>query len=76
MGLLAYVLHSDDSVRRGVQYLVSSQAPENGAGSSWPETVHTGRGFPNHFYIGYDYYRHYFPMMVIGRYLQAVRWQQ
>jgi squalene-hopene/tetraprenyl-beta-curcumene cyclase len=75
MGLLAYIPHTDDSVHRGVQYLVSSQAPEKGIGSSWPETVYTGTGFPNHFYLGYDYYRHYFPMMALGRYLQTARCQ-
>lgn len=76
MGLLAYLPHTDESVRRGVQYLVASQAPEEKIGSSWPETVYTGTGFPNHFYIGYDYYRHYFPMMALGRYLQAARCQK
>lgn len=75
MGLLAYTPHTDDSVCRGIQYLVSSQEPGNDIESSWPETVYTGTGFPNHFYLGYDYYRHYFPLMALGRYLQAARSQ-
>ncbi|KAJ5824794.1 hypothetical protein N7447_007134 [Penicillium robsamsonii] len=72
MGLLSHLPVTDDAVERGIWYLVSSQRPEKG-GSSWPQAVHTGTGFPNHFYLGYDYYRHYFPMMALGRYLQGTR---
>jgi squalene-hopene/tetraprenyl-beta-curcumene cyclase len=71
MGFLAHLPTDDVSVERGVQYLVSSQKSERGLGSSWSESVYTGTGFPNHFYLGYDYYRHYFPMMALGRYLQG-----
>ena len=39
-------------------------------GASWSETHYTGTGFPNHFYLGYDLYRHYFPVMALGRYLR------
>ncbi|KAJ5305800.1 hypothetical protein N7508_004815 [Penicillium antarcticum] len=73
MGLLAHLPIDDISIEHGVQYLVVSQKPEKGVGSSWPEAVYTGTGFPNHFYLGYDYYRHYFPMMALGRYLQGAR---
>lgn len=73
MGLLAHLPYTDPSIGRGIRYLVSSQKPEKGIGSSWPESVYTGTGFPNHFYLGYDYYRHYFPMMALGRFLQEVR---
>ncbi|OGE48654.1 hypothetical protein PENARI_c027G01045 [Penicillium arizonense] len=73
MGLLAHLPIDDVSIERGIQYLVSSQKPEKGIGSSWPEALYTGTGFPNHFYLGYDYYRHYFPMMALGRYLQGAR---
>ncbi|CRL31117.1 Squalene cyclase [Penicillium camemberti] len=73
MGLLSHLPVTDDSIGRGIRYLVSSQRPEKGIGSSWPQAVYTGTGFPNHFYLGYDYYRHYFPMMALGRYLQGTR---
>ncbi|KAJ5171037.1 uncharacterized protein N7500_003820 [Penicillium coprophilum] len=72
MGLLSHLPITDDAIERGIRYLVSSQRPEKG-GSSWPQAVYTGTGFPNHFYLGYDYYRHYFPMMALGRYLQGTR---
>jgi squalene-hopene/tetraprenyl-beta-curcumene cyclase len=71
MGLLAHLSVTDDAIERGIQFLVSSQRLERGVGSSWPEAFHTGTGFPNHFYLGYDYYRHYFPMMALGRFLQG-----
>ncbi|CAI7574303.1 unnamed protein product [Penicillium viridicatum] len=73
MGLLSHLPVTDDIIERGIRYLVSSQRPEKGIGSSWPQAVYTGTGFPNHFYLGYDYYRHYFPMMALGRYLQGTR---
>ncbi|KAJ5502736.1 hypothetical protein N7463_005610 [Penicillium fimorum] len=72
MGLLSHLPVTDDAIERGIRYLVSSQRPEKG-GASWPQAVYTGTGFPNHFYLGYDYYRHYFPMMALGRYLQGTR---
>ncbi|KAK8074103.1 terpenoid cyclases/protein prenyltransferase alpha-alpha toroid [Apiospora phragmitis] len=41
--------------------------------ATWSETQYTGTGFPNFFYIGYSLYRHYFPIMALGRYLSACR---
>ncbi|CAG7932651.1 unnamed protein product [Penicillium olsonii] len=72
MGLLAHLSPTDPAIERGIRYLVANLQPEE-IGSSWPESVFTGTGFPNHFYLGYDYYRHYFPMMALGRCLQHVR---
>ena len=40
---------------------------------TWPGEAYTGTGFPNHFYLGYTLYSHYFPMMALGRFLQAKR---
>lgn len=73
MGLLAHLPHTDIVIERGIRWLVSSQRPVETLGSTWPEPVYTGTGFPNHFYLGYDYYRHYFPMMALGRYLRGVQ---
>ncbi|KAJ5787833.1 hypothetical protein N7457_002823 [Penicillium paradoxum] len=72
MGLLAHLPVTDDAIACGIRYLVSSQRPAKEIGSSWP-SAWTGTGFPNHFYLDYDYYRHYFPMMALGRYLQGTR---
>ena len=62
------------AIRSGVKYLLETQSdrrPE-GEGASWPEERYTGVGFPNFFYLGYTLYRHYFPMMALGRYLDAM----
>ncbi len=86
MGLLAFRPASDPAIERGVAWLVEHQlearpvgAKEGGVpvpeprGSTWNETHPTGTGFPNHFFLRYHLYRHYFPMMALGRYLQAAR---
>ncbi|OOG00840.1 hypothetical protein ASPCADRAFT_511717 [Aspergillus carbonarius ITEM 5010] len=73
MGLLAHLPVTDAAIERGIRWLISSQRPEKSIGVSWPEAAYTGTGFPNHFYLGYDYYRHYFPMMALGRYLQGAQ---
>jgi squalene-hopene/tetraprenyl-beta-curcumene cyclase len=84
MGLLSYLPAHDESVLGGVRWLLEHQvdaAPvqafEGGApvplarGRTWDEPAATGTGFPNHFYLRYHLYRHYFPMMALGRYLRA-----
>lgn len=71
MALLAVVQPSDSAVKKGVRYLLETQISMNGHGKSWPERLYTGTGFPNHFYIGYTLYRHYFPLMALGRFMAA-----
>jgi squalene-hopene/tetraprenyl-beta-curcumene cyclase len=51
---------------RGIRYLIDTQS----ADGSWPETLATGTGFPNVFYMRYTMYRHYFPLWVLGLYAQ------
>ncbi|CAI7649725.1 unnamed protein product [Penicillium glandicola] len=41
MGLLSHLSETDDAIERGIRYLVSSQRPEKGIGSSWPQSVMT-----------------------------------
>ena len=43
----------------------------SGAALTWSTDKYTGTGFPNHFYLGYTLYSHYFAMMAIGEYLRA-----
>lgn len=69
MALLAHVPRNDEAIQRGIRWLLLTQESEEGKGWSWPERIYTGTGFPNHFYLGYTMYRHYFPMMALGRYL-------
>ena len=73
MGLLAHLPHTDPAIVRAVAYMVCTQTDRNGKGASWSESVYTGTGFPNHFYIGYSLYAHYFPMMALGRYMEKFR---
>ena len=73
MGLLTHISPKDDVVRTEIAHLVCSQTDNAGKGASWPESLYTGTGFPGYFYIGYTLYRHYFPMMALGRYVEAVR---
>jgi squalene-hopene/tetraprenyl-beta-curcumene cyclase len=42
-------------------------------GGTWTEEHFTGTGFPKHFYLRYHLYAHYFPMMALGRFIQAHR---
>lgn len=52
------------AVRRGIDYLLAHQDADGG----WTEPEWTGTGFPKHFYLRYDYYRLYFPLLALGRF--------
>ncbi|HIK13930.1 MAG TPA: squalene--hopene cyclase [Leptolyngbyaceae cyanobacterium M33_DOE_097] len=56
------------AIRRGVDYLLSHQNPDG----SWDELEFTGTGFPQHFYLNYNYYRLHFPLTALGRALQVL----
>ena len=56
-------------VARGVQYLIDHQGSEG----TWDEPEFTGTGFPTDFMINYHLYRHYFPLMALGRYAHAIQ---
>jgi squalene-hopene/tetraprenyl-beta-curcumene cyclase len=82
MGLLAYLPPEDPAIEKGIRWLISTERvlkrKKNGAGTvpvagTWEETHFTGTGFPNHFYLRYHLYRHYFPLMALGRYLERLR---
>ena len=68
MGLLASETQISDNVRRGIAWLLERQ---NEAGA-WDEAEFTGAGFPNHFYLRYHLYAHYFPLMALGRFQSSV----
>ncbi len=55
---------AENSINQGINYLLSTQT-ENG---TWEETEFTGTGFPQHFYLNYHLYRHYFPLIALGRF--------
>lgn len=71
MALLAYVSPSDAQIRAGVKWLMNHQVKNGKFEGSWDEQEFTGTGFPNHFYLRYHLYRHYFPLMALGRFCQS-----
>lgn len=74
MGLLAHVPPQDPAIAAGVAWLTRTQAPADVSpkAATWDEPQTTGTGFPQHVYVRYDFYRHYFPMMALGRYQRAL----
>ena len=63
----------EPAIQRGVSWLVSGQTDlDDLGGASWPERHYTGVGFPGKMYLGYGFYRHYFPMLALGKYIRAL----
>jgi squalene-hopene/tetraprenyl-beta-curcumene cyclase len=56
--------YAQDSINRGINYLLSTQKEDG----TWEEHEFTGTGFPQHFFLNYHLYRHYFPLIALGRY--------
>ena len=68
LALIAAGEATSASVRRGIDYLASTQQ----ADGNWHEDGFTGTGFPKVFYLKYHLYRLYFPLMAL-RTLQGRR---
>ncbi len=64
LGLIAAGRGGGPAVQAGVSYLLRTQE----ACGSWPEEAYTGTGFPRAFYLRYDLYRAYFPLLALARY--------
>jgi squalene-hopene/tetraprenyl-beta-curcumene cyclase len=64
MALLAAIGPQDPAVKAGIDWLIENQANDG----AWDEHWFTGTGFPKVFYLKYHLYRHYFPLMALGRY--------
>ena len=64
LGLMAAGEVDSSAVRRGIAYLRDKQ----GGDGFWAEDVHTGTGFPRVFYLRYDGYPKFFPLMAMARY--------
>jgi len=62
LGLLAGEDGISAEILRGTDYLLERQRRDG----QWDETSFTGTGFPRHFYLRYDMYRNYFPLMALG----------
>ncbi|MGC9529256.1 MAG: squalene--hopene cyclase [Candidatus Bipolaricaulaceae bacterium] len=68
LALLAAGEARSEAVQRGIEYLTRTQCPDG----TWTEPHFTGTGFPTDFMIRYHLYRHYFPLMALGRYRAAL----
>jgi squalene-hopene/tetraprenyl-beta-curcumene cyclase len=68
MGLLSFHDCYRESIRRGVEYLLTIQNPDG----SWDEDLITGTGFPKVFYLKYDMYRNNWPLMALSMYQQRI----
>jgi squalene-hopene/tetraprenyl-beta-curcumene cyclase len=68
MGLVAGGRACERPARRAAEYLLHSRNQSGG----WDEMHYTGTGFEGHFYIRYHGYRHFFPLLALGRYFRAV----
>ncbi len=69
MGLVAAGRSRGTSLRRAVEYLVTSQR----ADGTWEEELWTGTGFPKVFYLRYYLYSLYFPIMALAMWRDALR---
>jgi squalene-hopene/tetraprenyl-beta-curcumene cyclase len=77
LGLLAAGDDRSDSVAKGVRWLLTRQL----ADGSWDEStgegklrqsIITGTGFPRVFYLSYNLYRQYFPLLALTTYRRAM----
>jgi squalene-hopene/tetraprenyl-beta-curcumene cyclase len=68
LGLIAAGEAGSAAVRRGIRYLVQTQ----NADGTWTEAACTGTGFPRTFYLRYDLYRLYFPLLAMSRFSEAI----
>ena len=59
LGLRAAGDTTSTAATRGLTWLIEHQDQSG----SWPESLATGTGFPNVFYLNYHLYRHYFPLL-------------
>ena len=55
-------------VQQGIRWLKDHQLPDG----TWEESVTTGTGFPQVFYIHYHLYKDYFPILALGTYAKSV----
>ena len=73
---------NDPDLQRAIEWLAATQLtpadaadplknPDGDPAGSWCETEFTGTGFPKVFYLRYHMYRLYFPLMAMGRFVQA-----
>jgi squalene-hopene/tetraprenyl-beta-curcumene cyclase len=58
-----------EAIRRGVEFLLNSQQVDGG----WQEDEFTGGGFPKVFYLRYELYKIYFPLLALARVRELIQ---
>ncbi|TLD28649.1 hypothetical protein PspLS_03489 [Pyricularia sp. CBS 133598] len=76
-GLLELEDPRGEVVEAGVNWLLRNQTTSTSKKSgcvstTWSEDDYTATGFPGHFYLKYELYCHYFPMMALARYRSCI----
>lgn len=64
LGLIAAGEGHSPKAHAGVQWLLHHQKIDG----TWDESLTTGTGFPNVFYLSYGLYRNYFPLLALASY--------
>ena len=64
LGLIAIGDADSLSLQKGISYLVENQRQDG----SWREDAYSGTGFPRTFYLRYELYRTYLPLLALGQY--------
>jgi squalene-hopene/tetraprenyl-beta-curcumene cyclase len=77
LGLLAAGDDRSDSIAKGVRWLLTRQRPDGSwdesTGAGWTrQALYTGTGFPRVFYLSYEMYRQYFPLLALTGYKRAM----
>ncbi|MFP5231683.1 MAG: squalene--hopene cyclase [Acidobacteriota bacterium] len=76
LGLLAANDTRSDSVAKGVRWLIERQQKDGSWSELMPgrngESYYTGTGFPKVFYLGYHFYKQYFPLLALTTYRKAM----
>lgn len=67
LSLLACEKSSPTAIEKATQFLIRTQKEDG----SWDEPEWTATGFPSHFYLRYEYYRLYFPLIALARVLRS-----
>jgi squalene-hopene/tetraprenyl-beta-curcumene cyclase len=68
MGLLAVGDTRSECVAQGIAYLLKTQKKDG----AWEEALYTGTGFPCVFYLKYNLYAQYFPLIALTAYAKVM----
>ncbi len=68
LALIAADHHRSVEVEKGIDYLTKTQNTKG----SWDELEYTGTGFEKAFYLKYQYYPYYFPLLALGHYRKSL----